>query len=136
MRQRIIERWEKLEEKRQAAMSGGGIAYDAVRVQMPHSGGMPKVEDLVDAEGGLKEMVSRYKRRVWMIKAVITDTAVDDPVSADFLRLRYLQELPLKDVAEAIGYTERHVYRLRKRALKAFNIHYFSRIKRCHTMSG
>lgn len=112
---RIDRAQERIERLRSRLQSG----------RMSNLSGMPRGggSDWTDAEARLIELEKRYGdeiRRMCRMKLLVTDAirAVGDATYEELLTLRYLDGMTWEQIAEAMHYDARYIYKLHGRALQ------------------
>lgn len=94
-------------------------------IKSPNLSGMPRggtpvtIADLISDKDDLIERIDRLERKAKQIKAEILSEidALDDDRYCDVLEAYFIDRHSLEDVAEIMGYSERHTYTLYKEAI-------------------
>lgn len=99
-------------------------------IKSPNYSGMPRggipisIDDLMSDKLELEERVERLKRKNVKVKKEILDAidSLDDPRLCEVLESFFVDCIPLEDIAEADGYTLRHIYRLYSEAVSKISL--------------
>jgi hypothetical protein len=118
MRRKIMRDRARYLEYKEMAVSTGGMAYDQDRVQSSPSGGMAKVDRLIDLGIDLDEEIDAYRKLCDRIQGQIE--ALEDQDHIDVLFYRYLQGDSWSSIADRLHLSERSVFNKHGDALQAF----------------
>ena len=99
-------------------------------IKSPNYSGMPRggqpvtVEDLISDKLELEERITRLKFKSKDLKRQILDEidSLEDPRYCEILEAFFIDCIPLEDIAELNGYTERHVYRLYSEGVRLLTV--------------
>lgn len=94
-------------------------------VRSPNLSGMPRgstpitVEDLIGDKEELEKRIDRLKKKTRSLKATILSEidSLEDDRYCEILEAHFIDGLTLEAIADNMGYTERHIYKLYKKAL-------------------
>ncbi len=87
---------------------------------MPRGGTPVTIEDLLSDKIDLEERIERLKKKSKRLKREILEEidTLDDPRYCEILEAFFIDCLPLEDIADMLGYGERHIYRLYSDAVR------------------
>ena len=116
---KIQQRTHQVEELKLLAMGTGSIG-DGERVQTSTAGDQlsASVARYVDLQRDIEQMTYRYVEK--KTELVSQSMEVRDDRYETILFMRYAQGMPLREVADKMGYAYKHVSRLHSQALKQF----------------
>lgn len=94
-------------------------------IKSPNFSGMPRggipitLDDLISDKLDLEDRIKRLKKKSIIIKReILTEIdKLDDPRYCEILESFFIDCIPLEDIADNEGYTERHIYRLYSEAV-------------------
>lgn len=94
-------------------------------VRSPNLSGMPRgstpitVEDLIGDKEELEKRIDRLKKKTRGLKAAILSEidSLEDDRYCEILEAHFIDGQTLESIADNMGYTERHIYKLYKKAL-------------------
>ena len=94
-------------------------------IKSPNFSGMPRggipitLDDLMSDKLELEDRIKRLKQKSIIIKREILSEidTLDDPRHCEILESFFIDCIPLEDIADNEGYTERHIYRLYSEAV-------------------
>lgn len=110
---------DQIEELRHQMAGIGAIRYDKDHVQTSPVNRMELLMPrLIRMEEKYIRTLARYNAEV--LKRTKQIESLDDPRYVELLTLRYIRDLTWEEIAEAMTYEVRHVYRLHGEALQAF----------------
>jgi hypothetical protein len=118
MRRKIMRDRARYLEYKEMAVSTGGKAYDQDRVQSSPSGGMAKVDRLIDLGIDLDKEKDAYRKLYDRIQGQIE--ALEDQDHIDVLFYRYLQGDSWSSIADRLHLSARSVFKKHGDALQAF----------------
>ena len=100
----------------QSCLLPSGIRYDKDVVQTSHEDKLSTITGaVIELEGRIQQLKHQKARLIMEVTAAI-DQLPDDKESA-VLTAYYVKRMTMEGVAEAIGNSTQHAYRIRKRAV-------------------
>lgn len=75
---------------------------------------------IVQLEYELKNIITQYIQKIKEIQEKIN--YIKNDTYKNILRLKYIDNLSMENISELLNYTERHLYRLEKNALKELEL--------------
>ena len=99
-------------------------------IKAPNYSGMPRggvpvtLEDLIADKDDLERRIQKLKDKSRDLKRSITEAidTIEDTRYCEVLEAHFIDALDFEDIAEEMGYTERHVYTLYAEAIKCFSV--------------
>ena len=99
-------------------------------IKSPNYSGMPRggqpitIEDLIADKSDLEDRIKRLKNKSKVLKRQILDEidTLDDPRQCEILEAFFIDCIQLEDIADSMGYTVRHVYRLYNEAVSLLSV--------------
>ena len=105
--------WLRLKAKHdelEACLLPAAIRYDRDKVQTSPEDPMSKiVAEIAELEKQMNEIQYRKLRQIRLIDKMISSLASDEERTA--LTMRYINRIPVTDIAEAMGYAEPTIYK-------------------------
>ena len=94
-------------------------------VKSPNYSGMPRggvpvtTEELIADKLELEERIKRLKKKSRRIKSEIIEEidTLEDPLHCEILEAFFIDCLSIEDIADNLGYTDRHIYRMYNEAV-------------------
>ena len=88
---------------------------------MPRGGTPVTLDDLLSDKEDIEDRIKRLKKKSKSLKRSILEEIDDleDPRYCEILEAYFIECKRMEDIAEDMGYTERHIYELYKDALTA-----------------
>jgi AraC-like DNA-binding protein len=121
---KIIERIERLEKKLEA------LDDRITTIKSPNFSGMPRggvpvtIDDLLSDKGDLEARIKRLKEKSREYKAEIREEidSLEDYRYCEILEAHFIDGVSIEDIAEDLGYSERHTYTLYQEAISLLSV--------------
>lgn len=86
---------------------------------MPRGGVPVTIDDLMSDKIDLEDRIKRLKAKSRNLKKSVCEEidSLEDPRYCEVLEAHFIDGLPIEDIADELGYTERHVNRLYSEAI-------------------
>lgn len=100
-------------------------------IKSPNYSGMPRggvpitLEDLIADKDDLERRIKRLRRKSRDLKESVYEVidSLEDPRYCEVLEAHFIDGLSFRDIAEEMGYAERHVRKLYARAIRSLSDH-------------
>ena len=99
-------------------------------IKSPNYSGMPRggvpvtLEDLIADKDDLERRIKKLRVKGRDLKRSVYEAidSLEDPRYCEVLEAHFIEGLDFGDIAEEMGYTERHVYTLYAEAIRCFSL--------------
>lgn len=119
-KKKAIERLERKIDEIEETVGVNGVQYSDMPKAHTNSIHRPTEEialKLIDLKNQYEVKYDEALKKMQEVEALII--SVDDPLLMSFLELRYIDGMTMEETAEELDMSDRHIYRLQKKALKA-----------------
>jgi DNA-directed RNA polymerase specialized sigma subunit len=91
---------------------------------MPRGGVPVTIDDLLSDKMDLEDRIKRLKEKSREYKAEVCEEidSINDPRYCEILEAHFINGKSLGDIAEELGYTERHIYKLYREAINSLSV--------------
>ena len=99
-------------------------------IKSPNFSGMPRggvpvtIDDLMSDKMDLEDRIKRLKAKSRGLKNAVCEEidSLEDPLQCEVLEAYFIDCKSIEDIAEDLGYTERHIYNLYTDAIKILSV--------------
>lgn len=99
-------------------------------IKSPNYSGMPRggvavtVEDLIADKDDIERRIEKLRVKGQELKRLLYEAidTLEDPRHGEVLEAHFIEGLNIEDIADEMGYSERHVYTLYKDAIRKFSV--------------
>ena len=91
---------------------------------MPRGGVPITLDDLLADKDDLERRIKKLRAKNRDLKQSVYEAidTIEDPRYCEVLEAHFVEGLDIKDIADQMGYTERHVYTLYAEAIRSFTL--------------
>ena len=99
-------------------------------IKSPNFSGMPRggvpitIDDLLSDKQDLEDRIKRLKAKRRDLKRFVYEKidSLEDPRYCEILEAHFIEGISIEDIADELGYTERHTYNLYREAIDSISV--------------